>query len=134
MYNTFWAFLVSKKDHHSARLSLSRSRQGRAQLVREPKQEQIEQIELVSHLGPPRRLALLPFVPVIPAVHSFLSAKACILHPSLYAQQTPITYDSTHNVTPITGTWSTGSMSVVTGAVRMFMCSLCHLFTQGEMV
>src|SRR5258707_4473322 len=89
MYNTFWAFLVSKKDHHSARLSLSRSRQGRAQLVREPKQEQIEQIELVSHLGPPRRLALLPFVPVIPAVHSFLSAKACILHPSLY---TPTPY------------------------------------------
>src|SRR5216684_4403461 len=71
MYNTFWAFLVSKKDHHSATLSLSRSRQGRAQLVREPKQEQIEQIELVSHLGPPRPLALLPFVPVIPAVHSF---------------------------------------------------------------
>ena len=29
-------------------------------------------------------------------------------------------YDSAHNVTPITGTWSSGSMNVTTGAVRLF--------------
>ena len=32
-------------------------------------------------------------------------------------QQTPIVYDSTHNATPITGTWSTGSGAVQTGPV-----------------
>ncbi|KAF8531979.1 chaperone for protein-folding within the ER, fungal-domain-containing protein, partial [Gautieria morchelliformis] len=30
--------------------------------------------------------------------------------------QTPILYDSTHNATPITGTWSTGSGAVSTGS------------------
>ncbi|KAF8481512.1 ROT1 protein [Russula emetica] len=34
---------------------------------------------------------------------------------SALAQQAPITYDSAHNVTPITGTWSSGSMNVSTG-------------------
>lgn len=38
------------------------------------------------------------------------------------AQQIPIAYDSSQNVTPITGTWLSGSMDVVTSAVRLFFC------------
>jgi hypothetical protein len=32
-----------------------------------------------------------------------------------------IVYDSIHNATPITGTWSTGSKAVSTGAVRFYV-------------
>ena len=42
----------------------------------------------------------------------FLTASASALAQTVY--------DSAHNVTPITGTWSSGSMNVTTGPVRIF--------------
>ncbi len=50
---------------------------------------------------------------------------------STLAQQTQIAYDSAHNVTPITGTWSSGAMNVVTGAVRICSCSCCGTYSFG---
>jgi hypothetical protein len=50
------------------------------------------------------------------------------------AQQTPITYGSAHNSTPITGLWSSGSGNVTTGSVRMSVRLLWHLFTKEKCV
>ena len=51
---------------------------------------------------------------------------------SALAQQ--VVYDTAHNVTPITGTWSSGSMNVWTGTVRMFMHLPLALIHYREMV
>lgn len=50
---------------------------------------------------------------------------------AVLAQQTPITYDTAHNVTAITGTWSSGSGNVTTGSVRMFVRLLWHSLIRG---
>ena len=96
-----------------------------------------------------------PFVPAIPASPSFvfyplpqsesslsipptpksqmlLTSLAFLLYASALALAQQIVYDSAHNVTPITGTWSSGSMNVVTGSVRMFVFLLWHLLITGK--
>ena len=52
------------------------------------------------------------FIPTILAV-----ALAAI--PSALAQD----YSAAHNVTPISGTWSSGSKKVVTGSVSLILCA-----------
>jgi len=39
-----------------------------------------------------------------------------------------IVYDAAHNVTPITGTWSSGSKNVITGSVswKLIINLFCH--------
>lgn len=54
----------------------------------------------------------------------FAAALAAI--PTALAQDVPIEYNSAHNVTPIVGTWSSGSKQVVTGAVSTFLPFLHH--------
>jgi hypothetical protein len=61
-----------------------------------------------------------------------LTSLAFLLYASALALAQQIVYDAAHNVTPITGTWSTGSMNVVTGAVRMFVLLLWHLLITGK--
>jgi hypothetical protein len=39
-----------------------------------------------------------------------------------------IVYDAAHNVTAITGTWSSGSMNVVTGSVSWTLISYSNLW------
>jgi len=46
---------------------------------------------------------------------SLLTAVLVSLTGTSSAQQSPIVYDSIHNVTPIGGTWSSGSQNVLTG-------------------
>ena len=74
-----------------------------------------------------------PFIPPTPESPMLLTSLACLVYASASAlAQTQIVYDSAHNATPITGTWSSGSMNVVTGAVRMFVHLPWHLFIAGN--
>jgi hypothetical protein len=61
-----------------------------------------------------------------------LTSLAFLVYASALALAQQIVYDSAHNVTPISGTWSSGAMNVVTGAVRVFVHLLWHLFITGK--
>jgi hypothetical protein len=64
-----------------------------------------------------------------------LTSLAFLVYASASAlAQTQIVYDSAHNVTPISGTWSSGAMNVVTGPVRIFVHLLWLLIHCGKMV
>lgn len=72
-----------------------------------------------------------------PFLSMLLSSLAFLIYASASAlaqSQTPIVYDVAHNATPISGTWSSGSRNVTTGAVRMFACFLWHSFIRGNRV
>lgn len=72
-----------------------------------------------------------PSIPQTPKSPMLLTSFAFLVYASASALAQTV-YDSAHNVTPITGTWSSGSMNVVTGAVRMFVHLLWHLFITGK--
>ena len=80
-----------------------------------------------------KRALLIPLsIPPTTKSPMFLTSLAFLLGASASAlAQSQIVYDSAHNVTPITGTWSSGSMNVVTGAVRMFVHLPWHLLITG---
>jgi hypothetical protein len=63
-----------------------------------------------------------------------LTSLAFLVYASASALAQQIVYDTAHNVTPITGTCSSGSMNVVTGAVRMFVQLAVALTHYGKMV
>ena len=76
-----------------------------------------------------------PFIPPTPESPMLITSLAFLVYASASAfAQTQIVYDSAHNVTPITGTWSSGSMNVVTGAVRMFEHFTVALIHCGNLV
>ena len=63
-----------------------------------------------------------------------LTSLAFLVYASASAlAQSQITYDSAHNVTPITGTWSSGAMNVITGPVRIFVYFTVALIHYGKM-
>ena len=71
-------------------------------------------------------------IPPTPKSQMLLTSLAFLVYASALALAQQIVYDSAHNVTPITGTWSSGSMNVVTGAVRLFVLLLWHLLITGK--
>jgi hypothetical protein len=76
---------------------------------------------LSLHTYTNRALPSPPSIPSTPKSLMLLTSLAFLVCASAPAFAQQVSYDAAHNVTPITGTWCSGSMNVMTGAVRMFV-------------
>ena len=74
-------------------------------------------------------LPLYPFIPMLLPSFAFLIYASAA---ALVQGQTQTVYNTAHNVTSISGTWSSGSGNVTTGPVRMFVRLLWHSLIRGN--
>ncbi len=81
----------------------------------------------LAHLAKLSRRQPFLYTPFVTSSPMLLRSLAFLLSVSAFALA-QIVYDSAHNVTPITGTWSSGSMNVTTGAVSIFSRAFCGTY------
>lgn len=85
------------------------------------------------HTYAKRALLSPPSIPLTSKSPMLLTSFAFLICASASALAQQVVYDTAHNVTPITGTWSSGAMNVVTGPVRMFVHFTVALIHYREM-
>ena len=154
MYNNFLGVLVLKKNKLTGRVSLPQGRVGKETQNRN-KFNAVSSLHTSVHSTPFSPLSLCPVVPpflllfsthlhkaspytLYPPTHkspmllTSLAFLVCASTSALAQQQPQIVYDNAHNATSITGTWSSGSMNVTTGSVRVFVHLQWRLFITGK--